>query len=238
MATFVVFVLASRSTGQQLTSARAFTALSLITLLATPINTLLRTIPSLNSALACFSRIQAFLEADALQQHVLALDDATIQASVNPTLSSGVVTRDIELEPLSLEGRRALNPTMIDVRNASFSWTNNSVATPTINDLSFSVPRHKFVFLVGPVGCGKSTLLKGLMSETPSCKGFVYSNASEIAFVDQTPWVQNLTIRQNIVGQSHFDETWYERIVRVCALDQDIDIMPHKDGLCDYSRVE
>ena len=113
---------------------------------------------------------------------------------------------------------------MIDVRNASFGWSHT--ATPQINDVTFSVHRGDFVFIVGPVGCGKSTLLKGLMSETPSLKGFVYGNTLESAFNDQTPWIQNATIRQNIVGMSAFHKTWYAEVVAACALDYDIAALP------------
>jgi ATP-binding cassette subfamily C (CFTR/MRP) protein 1 len=116
----------------------------------------------------------------------------------------------------------------MDVRDASFAWTIGGL--PIIHNVSFSIFRNRLVFIIGPVGCGKSTLLKGLLSETPSCQGFVYSGASRCSFVDQTPWIQNTTIRRNIIGPAIPDVDWYEEVLRACALDHDIAAMPDSHG--------
>jgi ATP-binding cassette subfamily C (CFTR/MRP) protein 1 len=67
-------------------------------------------------------------------------------------------------------------------------------------------------------------LLKGLLGETPSSQGFVYSN------FPSTAYVQNGTIQQNILGVSTFDEPWYQQVVRACALEHDIALMPNGHG--------
>lgn len=235
MVTFVVFVLVARSTGEQLTTAQAYTTLSLLALLANPIALLLRAMPTLNSALSSFNRIQSSLETDSLQRHILPLKprpnlDLTDATPEYLGFESG---RDIELK--NRGSKDGSNSTAMDVRNASFSWSYE--AAPVVHDVSFSIRRGDFTFIVSPVGCGKSTLLKGLMSETPSSKGFVYSNCPEVAFVDQTPWVQNITIRRNFLGQSIFDEPWYNEVIRACALDQDIASMPNTDGQSSYPSL-
>ena len=101
---------------------------------------------------------------------------------------------------------------------------------PVMRDITFNLPRHQFCFIIGPVGSGKSTLLKGLLGETPSSQGFVYSNFPSTAYVDQTPWIQNGTVQQNILGISTFDEHWYRQVVKACALEQDISLMPKGHG--------
>ncbi|MCA1218791.1 ABC transporter ATP-binding protein [Streptomyces sp. 8L] len=77
---------------------------------------------------------------------------------------------------------------------------------PAIQDVSFAVPRGKFVAVIGPSGCGKSTLLNlatGLLQPT---RGEVHFNGqritgvnSEAAYVTQAahllPW---LSVRANI----------------------------------------
>ena len=105
---------------------------------------------------------------------------------------------------------------MIVAQNASFSWVAGS--GPIVRDVSFTLRRNQFCFIIGPVGSGKSTLLKGLLGETPSSQGFVYSSFPTTAYVDQTPWIQNGTIQQNILGVSTYDEPWYRQVVRaLCA---------------------
>jgi ATP-binding cassette subfamily C (CFTR/MRP) protein 1 len=195
-----------------LAAATAFTALSLIGVLSNPVNTLLRAILTLKLALACFNRIQKFLKSPSRQPHVLPLnaspniDDrkSSQELGIKITPLDLVAGENIELGKVDPQGRCYSNLAMIDVRNVSFAWTVNG--PPIINNISFSVLRNSFVFIIGPVGCGKSTLLKDLMSETPSSQGFVYSSSSGSAFVDQTPWIQNTTIRKNIIGPSILDE--------------------------------
>lgn len=176
-----------------MTASTAFTALSLIAMLNAPVGALLRMIPSLKAGLACFDRIQSFLESDTRQIHVLPLNAPSNSDNSSLGMDPASITKkavdagtNIELGDFQLK-RRCSSKTVIDIRNASFGWSRTS--PPQINDVSFTVAQGNFVFIIGPVGCGKSTLLKGMMSETPSLKGFVYSNSLESAFADQTPWI-------------------------------------------------
>jgi ABC-type multidrug transport system fused ATPase/permease subunit len=229
--TFIFFVLFEKSMGREVSASNAFTTLSLISMVN--VGTLLRLIPSFKASLACFDRIQSFLESDSRQLLVLPLkcvpdvtnpipSDNAVQ-SINNSKNSPV----LEMEHFK-STNQSLTATVIDVRNASFGWSCSGA--PQINDVSFYVPRGSFIFIIGPVGCGKSTLLKGLMSETPYIEGFVYGNSLESAFADQTPWIQNTTIRQNIVGVSPYNSSWYEEVVKACSLDHDIALLPDLHG--------
>ena len=225
LVTFIVFTLIANSTGNTLDTAAAFTGLSLISLLASPMNTMIRTIPMLNASMACFDRIQKFLNSDARQDHRLPLNSTHITGAPVPSeTSSGIELKE-------MESKVSVGPSdsaMIVAQNASFSWTTGG--EPVVRDASFTLSRHQFCFIIGPVGSGKSTLLKSLLGETPSSQGFVYSSFPTTAYVDQTPWIQNGTIQQNILGNSTFDEPWYRQVVRACALEQDITMMPKGHG--------
>ena len=88
--------------------------------------------------------------------------------------------------------------------------------------------------VIGPVGCGKSTLLKGILSETPASRGFVYLRNHSIAFADQEAWVQNGTIKDAVRGPSSRDipyenDTWYDEVVDCCGLKEDIAMFPKAD---------
>jgi ATP-binding cassette, subfamily C (CFTR/MRP), member 1 len=189
----------------------------------------------LNSGLACFSRIHLFLESYSRQHHILPLNDALSNQSSTITNQHVEAGEEIELPDLNLSDHRQSDSAIIDVRHVSFGWS--ITRHPIIKDVTFSVLRQSFLFIVGPVGCGKSTLLRGLMSETPSIKGFVYSDFQTMAFMDQTPWIQNISIRQNIVGQSNFEENWYEDVIRACALNQDIAALPNGHGMHNALRT-
>lgn len=185
-------------------------------------NTLMQAIPHMNSAMACLHRIQSFLISDARKDHRLHLGNQSSQSNRYPSYG-------FELEDLAApEGSKDTKALMI-VRDANFSWTSDS--SPEVSDVTFTVSQGQFIFIIGPVGSGKSTLLKGLLGETPSSQGFVYTKYNTAAFVDQTPWIQNGTIQQNILGLSSFNEEWYRKVVYVCALEHDISIMPKGSGL-------
>ncbi|KAK0120207.1 hypothetical protein ONS95_011613 [Cadophora gregata] len=230
LATLTVFVLLAQSTKEELTTSKAYTTLSLISLLTIPINTLLRTIPALNGALACFGRIQTFLESESQRVHVLPLEPGSFERKDErqPFPHISHENGDIELRQMPVTSRhpshRKANTPILTTHNASFAWSTTGLAI--VKDITFTLRRHSSLFIIGPVGCGKSTLLKGLLSETPSLKGFVYSSVSDIAFVDQTPWIQNTSIKKNISGQELYDDVWFDQVVRACALDQDIGDLP------------
>ncbi|EDN98254.1 hypothetical protein SS1G_13112 [Sclerotinia sclerotiorum 1980 UF-70] len=219
LVTFTVFVISAKLTGRTLSTSTAYTSLSLIALLAEPMNTLVRTIPELNAAVACFERIQSFMLSDERKDHRLPL--ARYQASATTTNAS----QGIELHDIS---PKVTPSAMITAQNASFAWSQD--ASAVIVDFSFTLPCSQSFFIIGPVGCGKSTLLKGLLGETPSSKGFIYTKTSKTAYVEQSPWIQNGTIMDNILGPSTFDSPWYDQVVRACALEQDISILPNKSA--------
>lgn len=236
VATFAVFVITAKITGKQLDASTSFTALSLIALLSSPMNTLIAAIPQFNAAIACFSRIQEFLNSGTRMDHRLPLNSAE-------GLASGQLTRslnsEIELKDLSPLIPREETPPILAIQNASFGW--NSGPRPDVGDISFTLMRGQFCFVIGPVGCGKSTLLKGILGETPSSQGFVYSNAQSIAYNDQTPWIQNATIQKNILGISNFEEPWYNQVIHACALELDISKLPKGHGKfhsrCDLKSI-
>jgi ATP-binding cassette subfamily C (CFTR/MRP) protein 1 len=223
LATFTVFVISADHTGQTLNTSKAYTAMSLVLLLAEPMNTLLRTIPDLNSALACFDRLQAFLRSDARRDHRLPLLKPVELTERN------VSSQDIEMDDFSRRTPGCSSSNMIVAQNASFAWGED--CSPVVSDFSFTLPCGQICFMIGPVGSGKSTLLKGLLGETPSSKGFIYTKSTTTGYVEQTSWIQNGSIQDNVLGVSPFDAPWYDQVVRACALEHDISILPDGSGM-------
>ena len=60
-----------------------------------------------------------------------------------------------------------------------------------------SVRPGELVVVVGSVGSGKSTLLAAMVGDCTKLGGGVRTTG-KVAFVGQQPWVQNLSIRQNV----------------------------------------
>nr|VWO94880.1 MRP-like transporter [Ganoderma boninense] len=95
-----------------------------------------------------------------------------------------------------------------------------------LKDIKLKIPKGAFVAIVGRVGSGKSSLLQALIGEMRKTNGqCTFSSAA--AYVPQTAWIMNATLRQNIVfGQPEDDERFHE-IIKACCLEPDLDMLPH-----------
>lgn len=71
------------------------------------------------------------------------------------------------------------------------------------------------------MGSGKSTLLKTLLGETYITHGLVELTSASVAFCNQSPWIWNATIADNIVGMEPYDQAWLHRVTRACGLHDD-----------------
>ena len=128
----------------------------------------------------------------------------------------------------------------IDVNSASFSWelpqdvkTGELQETKTIlKEISFKVHRGELVAIVGKVGSGKSSIIHALIENMNFIKTSETSHVSisgQVAYVSQEAWIQNTTIKKNIVFGSAENEAKYQQVVKVCQLSADLEILPAGD---------
>lgn len=50
-----------------------------------------------------------------------------------------------------------------------------------------------------------------------------------ISYAQQVPWIQNKTIKDNIIFGYDFDKERYDRVIRICELTRDLEILPSGD---------
>ena len=114
-------------------------------------------------------------------------------------------------------------------------------------DLVF--PRHGLSIIIGPTGVGKSLMLAAIVGEADVLHGnirrprrsleadnqIIGSSGKDwivpkaMAFVAQTPWIENATLRDNILFGLPFYESRYWKVLHACALLQDMRIMDEGD---------
>ncbi|XP_049760894.1 multidrug resistance-associated protein 1 isoform X2 [Elephas maximus indicus] len=134
-----------------------------------------------------------------------------------------------ELEPSSIERRPAKDGggmNSITVRNATFTWARSD--PPTLSGITFSVPEGALVAVVGQVGCGKSSLLSALLAEMDKVEGHVAIKGS-VAYVPQQAWIQNDSLKENILFGRPLQERYYKAVIEACALLPDLEILPTGD---------
>lgn len=124
-----------------------------------------------------------------------------------------------------------------------------------IRDLNLKVHRGEFICIIGGVGSGKSSLLSALLGDmiyisdetiqefqgklfndvrhdiierTMNERGIVKLGGT-VSYVQQQPWIQNKTIRDNILFGLPMDERKYNQTIELCELANDLEILPGGD---------
>uniref|UniRef100_A0A665VH35 ATP-binding cassette, sub-family C (CFTR/MRP), member 2 n=1 Tax=Echeneis naucrates TaxID=173247 RepID=A0A665VH35_ECHNA len=86
----------------------------------------------------------------------------------------------------------------------------------------------RLVAVVGAVGSGKSSLISALLGEMHSSKGLINIQGS-LAFVPQQAWIQNATLRDNILFGSLHEERRLQEVIQACALAPDLELLAAGD---------
>ncbi|XP_068452238.1 multidrug resistance-associated protein 1 isoform X2 [Clinocottus analis] len=131
-----------------------------------------------------------------------------------------------ELQEDSVEHRAAAALLGVSVVDGVFSWSREE--SPTLKRLNVCIPEGSLVAVVGHVGSGKSSLLSALLGEMDKLEGTVTVKGS-VAYVPQQAWIQNATLKDNILFGQERRQTWYQRVVEACALQPDLENLPAGD---------
>ncbi len=92
----------------------------------------------------------------------------------------------------------------------------------------FSVRPGQVVAVVGRIAAGKSSLVQALLGNMVKEHGSM-SVGGRISYVPQNPWLQNLSVRDNVLFGEAFDQAKYESVIDACALNLDLQILPKGD---------
>ncbi|KAI0758967.1 P-loop containing nucleoside triphosphate hydrolase protein [Fomes fomentarius] len=226
LTTFFTYAVIMKGT---LTAAKVFSAMLVLDMLRENINAVCYSIPPLVQSNVALERIQDFLYNTEL------IDEYTEQ------LEAPADTGESFASSVPEEYRDALG-----IRRAAFSWANDS-ATQAVTpggtrrrtfllqvDDEVIFRRGKLNLVVGPTGAGKTSLLMALLGEMhyiPAGPGSFVNlpRAGGVAYAAQESWVQNDTIRNNIVFGAPFDEVRYKKVLTQCALKRDLELFDAGD---------
>ncbi|XP_027566718.2 canalicular multispecific organic anion transporter 1 [Pipra filicauda] len=109
---------------------------------------------------------------------------------------------------------------------ATFSWEQDGSAA--IRDVTLDITPGSLVAVVGAVGSGKSSLVSAMLGEMENIKGHINIQGS-LAYVPQQAWIQNATLKDNILFGSELDEARYQQVLKACALLPDLKLLPAGD---------
>lgn len=232
LVTLVSFYVFTKVQGNELTAPIAFTVISIFSELRFALNVIPEIMIQSIQAYSSIKRIQKFLDEDEIESAVpqdphqkvdLSFDKATI-------------------------GWKASNTSTLDDNNS----TEDSFI---LKEITAKFPNDELSLISGATGAGKTLMLLGLLGEAVLLDGKVAcprvpladTIESEIgsatadmdpedwildralAYVSQTPWLQNASIRNNILFGLPYIESRYKETLTACALDKDMSILEDGD---------
>ncbi|KAL4806202.1 integral peroxisomal membrane peroxin-domain-containing protein [Aspergillus unguis] len=170
-----------------------------------------------------FPALQLFTMLEARLREIPVLIMVLINASIameriedfmnEPDKETRAITSSGEDAPLHLE-------------SCSFAWPGKTSAV--LSDISLKISPGLTV-VYGKVGAGKTALLQGLLGELDKTKGNSYISSEMMGYCAQMPWLQSMSIRDNILFSSPYDEQRYKRVLDACALLPDLSNFKHGD---------
>lgn len=117
----------------------------------------------------------------------------------------------------------------------------HSSPSDSLSCLCFFPMRYGLILLllcypVFPKGPPAAAILKKCSCNPMSlrrqmCKSALLMSTSQgsIAYVAQQAWIQNATVRDNILFNNDFNQSMYDSVIYSCALQQDLDMLPAGD---------
>ncbi|KAH9517193.1 Multidrug resistance-associated protein 4, variant 2 [Dermatophagoides farinae] len=136
------------------------------------------------------------------------------------------------IEKFLFEEEKSIIPKSIDmipsISLKSVTVESESDGAIILNDISLDVTPGQLTVIVGQVGSGKSTILLSILGEYRLKSGTIDTSGSLI-YASQESWIFSGTIRENILFGRDFDSKRYCKVIKVAALESDLDQMPARD---------
>ncbi|KAF9135862.1 hypothetical protein BG015_003214, partial [Linnemannia schmuckeri] len=255
----VIFWAYTRLFGNEITASALFTTLALLEILRQALGTIPWAMMSIMRAQVSLKRIGDFLDEEELIKDTIVtkVDGKTpVHVSSHPTI--GFVNASYSWpnkEHDKVPTKTAIKKdSWIQKIKTKFSKDTPKPAEPDVvaepeavqerfqlKNISADFPVGELSVIVGPTGSGKSALLLALLGELERTEGHMYlprldydSNGlrprgSGIAYVAQSAWLQNTTIRENILFGKAFDQARYDAVIEGCALVTDFEVLEAGD---------
>ncbi len=222
MLSFITYSL----THHNLAPAEVFSSLALFNGLRMPLNMLPMVIGQVTDAWSSLSRIQEFLLAEEREDEAVYKPDSDNAVEMHSASFTWERTPTQEAEgtiggAARPKQEKGLKGEMKGPRPAESPLASSEDALTLVEerepfklqDLSFEIGRNELVAVIGTVGSGKTSLLAALAGDMRKTSGEVVLGASR-AFCPQYAWIQNTTVKDNILFGKDMDKKWYLDVIK------------------------
>ncbi|CAM1504527.1 Fc.00g021180.m01.CDS01 [Cosmosporella sp. VM-42] len=152
-----------------------------------------------------------------------------------------------EMEKILSEGP------VVSFDDASISWPVDEKTADEdrfiLRNLNFSFPTGELSVISGKTGTGKSLLISAILGEVDLLEGSIrvphvvhpserhdseahpgnWILKGSVAYVGQSPWLESASFRDNVLFGLPFIEDRYNKVIEVCALKKDLEILTDGD---------
>lgn len=111
------------------------------------------------------------------------------------------------------------------LEDCNFGWNRDEIL---LKNIDLRIKTGSLTSIVGSVGSGKSSLLAACLGEMENLSGTINVYGTT-AYAPQLAWVQNATLRDNILFGKQYVEEFYNQVIEVCALKTDIALLEQGD---------
>ncbi|KAI4255845.1 MAG: hypothetical protein LQ352_002363 [Teloschistes flavicans] len=237
MLSFITYSLSQHA----LNPAPIFSSLALFNSLRMPLNLLPLVIGQVTDAWVSVGRIQEFLLAEEQSDDIrwdMEGKNAVVMEEADFTWErTATQDPDKNAPPTRKQKQTTAKAEKAAIKAGRLSTADDGIdSTSTLTNaepfqlhgVDFTLGRNELVAVIGGVGSGKSSLLAALAGDMRRTTGQITMGASR-AFCPQYAWIQNATVRENIVFGTEYQRRWYDQVVDACALRPDLDMLPHGD---------
>ncbi|KIJ35247.1 hypothetical protein M422DRAFT_262416 [Sphaerobolus stellatus SS14] len=242
--------------GHELTVSVAFTAISLFGMLRAPLGIIPKWIVDVLQTKISLDRIDTFLHEDEVSEQISGLKRDGIDPTLDEDSRLGILQASFKWNEVedtdTIKTSRANNKTATSTVSITESEPNISDSVSIagrssqetkfeLKDINVIFPDGKLTIVTGPTASGKTALLMALLGEMtmlpgngclllpkrqlhPDENGF-----SGLSYAAQAPFLQHLSIRDNILFGNQYEEERYAAVLEACALNPDLEIFEARD---------
>lgn len=207
-----------------MTAKQVFPTVAIVFLVQDPLIDLLKAYTSIMTMLRAVKRIQDYFRSEENVDSRIVGDQLAITAG---EAEQPAPEKD---EKHAAQGStQSTDTAVVKFDSASICPSGNEKVL--LRDLDFTAAQGSLTGVVGTVGSGKSTFLHSLIGEADIKKGTVHvKETGAIGYCDQDVWLRNGSIRDNVVGPAEFNLARYNKVMRICRMNEDLEDFEEGDA--------
>ncbi|KAJ3212921.1 hypothetical protein HDU82_003404 [Entophlyctis luteolus] len=213
--------------GNDISAANIFSILSVINLIKLPIAVAPNITQMIFTSFVSLTRLAKFFAAEEIETPVDTVEDISSKVALKSVIkfeNANFNWSDAATVEISEEWRTS------DSIGVSEAITETEARKDAfgLKNLNIDIRKGSLTLVCGKVGSGKSSLLQAIIGDMIGSGGSA-KVFGKIGYCPQQYWLQNISLRENVLFGFPFDETRYNEVIQCCGLSKDLEILPFRD---------